>query len=107
MATSRSCIKHLKRPVKQFFTVFDGWNSSTSTRNSSFQEVLYKRSVLINSKFTDKHKKQSSWGVLSKKKMSLKILQNLQKDIFPVVSFIMKLQAGKLKLSGVATGDAL
>ena len=39
--------------------------------------------------------------------MSLKILQNSQKNIFPVVSFIMKLQAGKLKLSGAATGDVL
>ena len=69
--------------------------------------MLYKRRVLKNSKFTDKHKKQSSGGVLSKEKMSLKILQNSQKNIFPVVSFIMKLQAGKLKLSGAATGDAL
>ena len=67
--------------------------------------MLYKRSVLKNSKFTDKHKKQSSGGVLSKEKMSLKILQNSQKNIFPVVSFIMKLQARKLKLSGAATGD--
>ena len=67
MATSRSCIKRLKGPVKQFFTVSGGWNSSTCTWNSSFPEVLYKRSVLKNSKFTDKHKKQSSWGVLSKK----------------------------------------
>ena len=34
---------------------------------SSFPEVLYKRAVLKNfSKFTDKHKKQSSGGVLSK-----------------------------------------
>ena len=69
--------------------------------------MLYKRRVLKNSKFTDKHKKQSSWGVLSKEKMSLKILQNSQKNIFAVVSFIMKLQAGNLKLSGAATGDVL
>ena len=35
--------------------------------------MLYKRSVLRNvSKFTDKHKKQSSGGVLSKEKMFLK-----------------------------------
>ena len=70
--------------------------------------VLYKRSVLKNvSKFTDKHKKQSSGGVLSKEKMSLKILQNSQKNIFAVVSFLIKLQAGNLKLSEAATGDAL
>ena len=48
--------------------------------------MLYKRSVLKNSKFTDKHKKQSSGGVLSKVKMSFKILQNSQKNIFAVVS---------------------
>ena len=69
--------------------------------------MLYKRSVLKSSKFTDKHKKQSSGGVLSKVKMSLKILQNSQKEIFAVVSFIMKLQSGNLKLSGAATGDVL
>ena len=42
---------------------------------SSFPEVLYKGGDLKNfSKFTDKHKKQSSGGVLSKN--ILKILQN-------------------------------
>ena len=66
------------------------------------------KEVLKNSKFTDKHKKQSSsGGVLSKEKMSLKILKNSQKNIFAAASFIMKLQAGNLKLSGAATGDVL
>ena len=69
--------------------------------------MLYKRSVLKNSKFTDDHKKQSSLGVLSKEKMFLKFLQNSQKNIFAVASFIMNLQAGNLKLSGAATGDVL
>ena len=71
--------------------------------------MLYKRSVLKNfSKFTDKHKKQSSRGVLSKeKKMFLKILQNTQTAIFVAVSFLTKLQAGSLKLSETATGDVL
>ena len=69
--------------------------------------MLCKITVLKNSKFTDKHKKHSSGGVLSKEKMFLKILQNSQKNIFAVVSFIMKLQAGNLKLSGAATGDVL
>ena len=69
--------------------------------------MLYKRSVLKNSKFTDKHNKQSSGGVLSKVKMSLKILQNSQKNTFAVVSFLIKLQAGNLKLSEAATGDVL
>ena len=107
MATSRSCIKRLKGPVKQFFTVSGGRNSSSCTWNSSFPEVLYKKSVLKNSKFTYKHKKQSFEGVLPKKKMSLEILQNLQKNIFVVVPFLIKLQAGNLKLSGAATGDVL
>ena len=40
---------------------------------SCFPEVFYKRSVLKNfSKFTDKHKEQSSGGVLSEEKMLLK-----------------------------------
>ena len=44
--------------------------------------MLFKKSVLKNiSKFTDKHKKQSSGGVLSKEKMFLKILQNSLKNI--------------------------
>ena len=75
---------------------------------SSFQEVLYKRSVLKTfSKFTDKHKKQPSRGVLSKEKIFLKILQNSQKNISAGVSLLMKLQAGNLKLSEVATRDVL
>ena len=66
---------------------------------SSFPDVLYQRSVLKNfSKFTDKHKKQSS-GVLSKEKMFWKFLQNSQKNIFTGGSFLIKLQAGYLKLS--------
>ena len=69
--------------------------------------MLYERSALKNSKFTDKHKKQSSGGVLSKKKLPLKILQNSQKNIFAVASFLIKLQAGNLKLSGAATVDVL
>ena len=69
--------------------------------------MLYKRSVLKNPKFTGKHKKQSSGGVLSKEKMSLKIFQNSQKNNFAVVSFLIKLLAGNLKLSGSATEDLL
>ena len=73
---------------------------------TSFPEVLFKRGVIKNlSKFTDKDKKQSSGGVLSKD--ILKILQNLQKNIFAGVSFSIKLQAGNLKLSEAATGDVL
>ena len=75
---------------------------------SSFQEVLYKRNVLKTfAKFTDKHKKQPSRVVLSKEKIFLKILQNSQKNISAGVSLLMKLQAGNLKLSEVATRDVL
>ena len=38
----------------------------------------------------NKHKKQSSGGVLSKENMFLKILQNSQKSIFSVVAFLIK-----------------
>ena len=70
--------------------------------------MLYERNVLKDySKFTNKHKKQSSGGVLSKEKMFLKILQNSQKNIFAGVSFLIELQAGNLKLSEAATGDIL
>ena len=63
---------------------------------NSFPEVLYKRGVLKNfSKFTNKHKKQSSGGVLSKE------------QIFARASFLVKLQAENLKLSEAATGDVL
>ena len=70
--------------------------------------MLLKRSVIKNvSKFTDKNKKLSSGGVLSKEKMFLKILQNSQKNIFSGVSFLIKLQTGNLKPSETATGDVL
>ena len=39
--------------------------------------------------------------------MFLKILQNLQKNVFDGVPFLVKLQAGNLKLSEAATGDVL
>ena len=68
--------------------------------------MLYKRGVLKNfSKFTDKHKKQLSGGVLSED--VLKNLEKSQKKLFAGVSFLIKLQAGHLKLSEAATGDVL
>ena len=39
------------------------------------------------------------------KKMFLKILQISQKNVFAGVPFLIKLQAGNLKLSEAATGD--
>ena len=41
------------------------------------------------------------------KKVFLKILQNSQKNVFAGVPFIIKLQAGNLKLSEAATGNVL
>ena len=67
--------------------------------------MLHKRGDLKNfSKFTDKHKKQPSGGVLSRD--VLKKFANFT-DIFAQVFFLMKLKAGNLKLSEAATGDAL
>ena len=57
----------------------------------------------IFSKFTDKHKKQSSGGALSKN--TLKKFAKFTKNIFPRVSFLIKLHAENLKLSEAATGD--
>ena len=66
--------------------------------------MLYNGGVLKNSsKFTDTLKKQSSGGVLSKD--VIKILKNSQKNIFVGISFVIKLQAGNLRLSEVTTGD--
>ena len=66
--------------------------------------VLYKRGVLKNfSKFSDKHKEQSSEGVLSKD--VLKNFEKLTKNIFAGVSFLTKLQVRNLKLPEAAAGD--
>ena len=66
--------------------------------------MLYNGGVLKNSsKFTDTLKKQSSGGVLSKD--VIKILKNSQKNTFAGISFVIKLQAGNLRLSEVTTGD--
>ena len=70
--------------------------------------MLYRISLLKNLlKFTDKQKKLSSGGVSSEEKMFSIISQNSQKSVFAGVSFLLKLQAGKLKLSKGPTGDAL
>ena len=73
---------------------------------SSFPEMLYKRGDLKNfSKFRDEHKKQSSGGVLSKD-----VVKNFAKFTDKHLCrslFLMKLQAGNLKLSEAATGDVL
>ena len=66
--------------------------------------MIYKRDVLKNFlKFTDKLKKQSSGGVLSKD--ALKNFAKFREKHFCGISFLMKLQAGNLKLSETATAD--
>ena len=73
---------------------------------SSFPEVLYKTGDLNNfSKSTDKRKKQSFGGVLSKD--NLKTFAKFTENIYPGVSFLIKLQAGNLKMSEAVTGDVL
>ena len=73
---------------------------------SSFLEVLYKKGDLKNVlRFTDKHKRQSSGGGLSK--CVLRNFAKFKEKVFPGVSFLTNLQAGNLKLSEVATGDVL
>ena len=65
--------------------------------------MLYQRGVLKNlSKFTDEHKKQSSGGVLLKDVLK-SFAKFTEKHLFQNV-FLIKLQAGNLKLSEAATG---
>ena len=78
-------------------------------RKITFWDSLKNHLIVLKnvSQFTDKHKKQSFEGVLSKEKMFLKSLQNSQKNIFSRFSFLIKLRAGKLKPSEAATGNNL
>ena len=84
--------KHLQYVVVEIWQLVNEVNS--------FPEVLYKRGDLKNfSKVRDKHNNHPEVN----QKISLKILQNSKVNIFAVVSFLIKLQAGKLKLSEAAT----
>ena len=73
---------------------------------SSFSEVFYKGGVLKKLLKIQINTKTSHPEVFCQK-MFLKILQNLQKNIFARVSFLIKLQAGNLKLAETAAGDGL
>ena len=73
---------------------------------SSFPEVFYKGGVLKKLLKIQINTKTSHPEVFCQK-MFLKILQNLQKNIFARVSFLIKLQAGNLKLAETAAGDGL
>ena len=69
--------------------------------------MLYKRGVLKNfSKFSDKHKEQSSGGVLSKDVLK-NFVKFTEKNIFAGLFFFAKLQAGNLKPVEAAAGDSL
>ena len=73
---------------------------------SSFSEVFYKGGVLKKLLKIQINTKTSHPEVFCQK-MFLKILQNLLKNIFARVSFLIKLQAGNLKLAETAAGDGL
>ena len=67
--------------------------------------MLYKRGVLKNfSKSSDKHKEQSSGGVLSKDALKI-FVKFTEKSIIAGVTFLTKLQAGNLKPAEAAAGD--
>ena len=66
--------------------------------------MLYKRGVLKNfSKSSDKHKEQSSGGVLSKDALKI-FVKFTEKSIIAGVTFLTKLQAGNLKPAEAAAG---
>ena len=73
---------------------------------SCLPEVLYKIGDLKNFSKLLVNTRSSHPEVFCKK-MFLKILQISQKNVFAGVSFLIKLQAGNLKLSEAATGDVL
>ena len=73
---------------------------------SSLLEVLYEIGDLENFSKVQVNTRNSHLEVFCKK-MFLKILHNLQKNVFDGVPFLVKLQAGNLKLSEAATGDVL
>ena len=74
---------------------------------NSFQEVLYKRGVPRNfSKLSDKHKKLSSGGILSKDVLK-NFVKFTEKTIFARVYFLTKSQARNLKLADAAARDCL
>ena len=73
---------------------------------SSFPELLYKIGDLKNFLKLQVNTKSSHPEVFCKK-MFLKILQISQKNVFAGVPFLIKLQAGNLKLSEAATGNVL
>ena len=91
--------KHLQNTLYDVFEI-------RQLEISSFPEVLYKRGDLKNSQNSQISTRSSHLEVFCQK-MFLKILQNSQIRIFASVSFLIKLQAGNLKMSEAATGDVL
>ena len=107
MATSRSFIKYLKSTCEKGFLLYLLVEILQLVHKvSSFREVLYKRGVLKNfPKFKDKHKKQSSAGVLSKD-VHNNFAKFIEKHICRSL-FFYKVALWKPELSEAATGDAL
>ena len=73
---------------------------------SSFSKVLYKIGELKNFSKLLLNTRNSHPEVFYKK-MFFKAFQNSQKNVFAGVSFLIKLQAGNLKLSEAATRNVL
>ena len=73
---------------------------------SSFPEVLCKRGVLKTSQNSQINTRSSHPEVFCQN-IFLKTLQNSQKNNFAEGSFLIKLQAGNLKLAEAAAGDGL
>ena len=106
MVNSRSSIKCLKSTSEIVFYLLMVEILQLVHEISIFPEVFYERGVMKNfSKSTDKHKNQSSGGVLSNK--VLKNFSKFAEKIFAGISFLIKLQAGNLKLSEADTGNVL
>ena len=81
--------------------VYGGWNSVTCTWNKQFPNGTYKRGDLKNfSRFTDNIS-------IHPEVFGQNILQSSQKIVFAGVSFLIKLQAGNLRLSKAVTGNVL
>ena len=96
----------MKSTSEILFIVAGGWNSATCTWNKQFpSDAVENRSSEKLLKITGKHKKQSSGGILSKD-IAKNFVKFTEKRI-SCSSFLIKLLAGNLKLSEVATGDVL
>ena len=105
MATSRSCIKSLKSSSEVFHCICwlnycNFYMKQAVSQRCTIKEVFWKTSQ--NSQI---NLRSSQPEVLCWKKLLLEILSNSQKNVFTRISFLIKFQAGNLKLSEPATED--